>query len=61
MKASNFLAYIMWASVLVEGWLFIFRVIPFEPSSTVPFAVFFVVAGLASAQNIEKKNDKPTP
>jgi hypothetical protein len=55
MKPSFVLACISWANVFVEGWLFILRVIPFEPSSTVPFAVFFVTAVLASGMSAEDK------
>ena len=43
------LAVIGWSSVFVEGWLIILRIIPADWLSWAFFAVYFIVATMASA------------
>ena len=48
-KPSLVLAVIGWTSVFVEGWLIILRIVPADWLSWTFFAVYFIVATMASA------------
>lgn len=48
-KPSAVLAYAGWVSVFVEAWLLLLRTIPADGLTWTFFAIFFVVAVMASA------------
>lgn len=56
-KPSVVLAWVSWASVFIEGWLILLRIIPADRLTWIFFAVFFVVAVFASAVASPSKKD----
>ena len=54
MKPSFILAAVAWVSLLLECWLIILKIIPFDFASGIPLLIFFVTAAIASGVNAPK-------